>query len=152
MVGVNPFASVLKCRADGFVALTFIKLVFVPIVQAISADVFGQCQQCAWGGRKGVGVYGVQGNAQIFKLGPKRLGAAAKQGELVRTNPVLAPRLGCQHHHRVHGDISRRRGEKRGMVSEAQVASKPDKRSHGSILARLRLRGLSGLTRAYRVQ
>ena len=118
VVGVHPFASVFKRRADGFVAFAFVDFVFKTMVQAICADFFGQCQQRAWGGRKGVGVHGVQWDAQFVQLNPKRLGAPAQQSELVGANAVPAPRLGREHHHRVHG-TSRRRGQQRGVVGGA---------------------------------
>ena len=116
VVGVHPFASVFKRQADGFVAFAFVDFVFKTMVQAIHADFFGQCQQRAWGARKGVGVHGVQWDAQFVQLNPKRLGAPAQQSELVGANAVLAPRLGRQHHHGVHGAFSRRRGQQRGVV------------------------------------
>ena len=119
VVGVHSFASGLKRRADDFVALAFIDFVLEPIVQPIGADVLGQGQQFVWGGREAAAVHGVQGNAQFIKFGPKRLCAAAQQRELVRADPVLAPRLGCEHHHRVHGTLSRRCGEQRGVVGSA---------------------------------
>ena len=119
VVGVHPFAGVLKRRADGFVAFAFVDFVFKTMVQAIRADVFGQGQQCVWSGREGVGVRGVQRNAQLIKFGPKRLDAAAQQRELVPANPMLAPCLGREHHHRVHGTLSRRRGQQRGVVGGA---------------------------------
>ena len=127
VVGVYPFASALKRRADGFVALAFIDFVFETVVQPLGVDVFGQGQQCVRGCREGASVHGVQGNAKLIKFGPKRLDAAAQQRELVCADPVFAPCLGREHHHRVYGTFSRRRGEQRGVVGGTKVASNPDK-------------------------
>ena len=66
-------------------------------------------------------MHGVQWDAQFVQLNPKRLGAPAQQRELVGANAVLAPRLGREHHHRVHGTLARRRGEQRGVVGGAQA-------------------------------
>ena len=120
--------AALKRRADGFVALAFIDFVFETVVQPLGVDVFGQGQQCVRGCREGAGVHGVQGNAKVLiKFGPKRLDAAAQQRELVCADPVFAPCLRREHHHRVYGTFSRRRGEQRGVVGGTKVASNPDK-------------------------